>query len=192
MTDLGLQSQAETHFGFLVSERGYRCVDSSPDRVRFESSSTFIELGFDGNRSFELGLLVGMVASRDVPFTIDEILRFHNAPEAASLSLVQVTTREALARWVAKLSAALRAYGSELIDGDEVRFAALARQRQKEVQDYAIERDLQAARAEAELAWQKSDYASVIRVLKPLRSALTASELKKLEIAEQRMSRPLE
>lgn len=192
MTDIELQLQVEKHFDFLISEYGYRCVEESPNRVRFESSSMFVELVFDGNRSFELGLLVGKLVSEEVPFAIDEILRLRGAPEAASFSLVQVTTRDSLARWVAKLSKALRCYGSEFIDGDEFHLAALARQRQKEVHDYALARDLKSARAEAELAWNKSDYASVVRALKPLLSSLTESELKKLQLAERRMSRPLE
>ena len=187
MTDLGLQTQAKIHFGFLVSECGYRCVASSSSQVRFESPSTFIEIRFDGGRSFELGLLVGKVTWEDEPFTIGEILRLCGAPEAVRFSLVQVTNRDALARWVAKLSEVLRVYGDELIGGDEVRFAALARQRHEDVKGYALERALEAARTEVEVAWRNGDYATVVRALKPLGSFLTASEIKKMKIAERRI-----
>lgn len=85
MPDLGLQTQAEQHFGFLVSENGYQCTQSTPYRVRFESPTTFIELVYDGDRSFELGLLVGRTGlnvNGNPPFSIDEILRLRRAPEA--------------------------------------------------------------------------------------------------------------
>lgn len=187
MTDLGLQAQVEKHFGFLVSERGYRCVESNPYRVRFELPTTYVELVFDGGRSFELCLLVGKVGLVDAAFTIEEILRLRGAPEMASFSLVQVTTQESLAKWVAKLAELFLAYGDDLIEGSEVGFAALAGQRRQDVQEYALERGLRAARADAELAWRRKDYAAVVKSLRPLRSALTAAEVKKLELAERRL-----
>lgn len=189
MTDLGLQAQVEKHFDFLVSERGYRCVESNPHRVRFESPATYVELVFDGDRSYELSLLVGKIGSADAPFAMEEVLRLRDAPEVASFSLVQVTTQESLAKWIAKLAEVLLAYGDDLIEGNEVGFAALASQRRRDVQEYALQRDLQAARADAELAWRRKDYAAVIKSLKPLRTALTAAEVKKLEFAERRLLR---
>jgi hypothetical protein len=189
MPDFGLQAQAKTHFGFLVSERGYQCTESIPYRVRFESPSTFVELVFDGNRSYELGLLVGKTGSENPPFSIGEILRLRSAAEAGSFSLVQVTTSDALATWVEKLAQVFRTYGGDFIEGNESSFGELAEQRRKEVQNYALERDLRAARAEAEGAWRKKDYAAVVKALKPLRAALTAAEVGKLEFAEKQPKR---
>lgn len=192
MPDLGLQTQAEQHFGFLVSENGYRCTQSTPYRVRFESPTTFIDLVYDGNRSFELGLLVGKTGvniSGNPPFSIDEILRLRRAPEAKKFSLVQVTSREVLASFVQQLAQMLRAYGGDFIAGNEQSFAELAEQRRGEVRAYALERDLRKARAEADAAWHRKDYPAVVKALKPLRSALTAAEVGKLEFAEKQ-SRP--
>ena len=75
MPDLGLQAQARKHFDFLTFEKGYKCVDSTPCRVRFESPTAFIELVFDGDRSYELGLLIGKTGSKNPPFSIGDILR---------------------------------------------------------------------------------------------------------------------
>jgi len=185
MPDLGLSDQAQQHFGFLATEKHYRNTELTPYRVRFESPTTFVELVFDGNRSYELGLLVGKISSGNPPFSVDEILRLRRAPEAGTFSLVQVTTREGLATWVEKLAQVFRTYGSDFIAGNEQSFAELAEQRRKEVQDYALERDLRMARAEAEAAWRKKDYAAVVTALRPLRAALTAAEVGKLEFAEK-------
>jgi hypothetical protein len=188
MPDLGLQTQAEQNFGFLVSENGYRCTQSTPYRVRFESPTTFIELVYDGNRSFELGLLVGKTGlnvSGNPPFSIDEILRLRRAPEAKKFSLVQVTSSEVLASFVQQLAQTLRTYGGDFIAGNEQSFADLAEQRRSEVKAYALERDLRKARAEADTAWHKKDYHGVVKALKPLRAALTAAEVGKLEFAEK-------
>lgn len=188
MPDLGLQAQAERHFGFLLLGKGYRCTESTPYRVRFDSPGAFIELVFDGNRSYELGLLVGKAggeSSGTHPYSIDEILRLKRAPEAERFSLVQVTSTEALASFVAQLAEMLRSHGTDFITGNEKSFSELAEQRRREVQNYAIERDLRAARAEAESAWRVKDYAAVVTALRPLRGALAAAEVGKLEFAEK-------
>ncbi|HOY56743.1 MAG TPA: hypothetical protein PK640_01235 [Verrucomicrobiota bacterium] len=151
--------------------------------MRYESRTVFVELVFDGDRSFELGLLVG---KGDAWFSIDEILRFRGAPDAASFSLIQITTTLAMARWVQKLADALRTYGSDLIAGNSTSFADLADCRRKEARTYALRENLRAARANADAAWRRKDYATVVKALKPLRAALTAAEVGKLEYAESR------
>jgi hypothetical protein len=190
MNDLGLQTQVEKHFGFLISEKSYKCIQSTPYCVRFESPTTSIELVYDGDHSFELGLLVGKTGSeagRNPPFSIDEILRLRRAPEAKKFSLVQVTSNEVLASFVEQLAQTLRAYGGDFIAGNEKSFAELAEQRQREVKTYALERNLRKTRAEAEAAWHKKDYPAVVKALKPLRAALTATEVGKLEFAETQL-----
>jgi hypothetical protein len=192
MTDFGLQEQAERHFAFLVSENGYKVIDSTPSRVRFESQKVFIELVFEGNRSYELGLLVGNTKLKDIgnlAFSIDEILRFYGAPEAKRFSLIQVTSRDTLALFVEQLSNILRKYGKEFIEGDEKYFIELSKQRGREIENYALERNLRMARAKAETAWHNKDYATVVKILKPFGTVLSESEVKKLELAEKNLNR---
>ena len=188
MPDLGLQIQTKQHFGFLMSENGYRCTESTPYCVRFESPTVFIELVYDGNRSFELGLLVGETGSEaggNPPFSIDEILRFRQAPEAEKFSRIQVTSSDVLASFIEQLARILRAYGGDFIAGNGESFAKITEQRHRETKAYAFERDLRKARADADTAWHKKDYDSVVKALKPLRAALTATEVGKLEFAEK-------
>lgn len=190
MTDLGLQAQAARYFSFLVKEYGYRRTQSIPYLVRFESPTAFVELVYDGNRSFELNLLVGEMSSKasgSPPFSIDEILRFRCAPEAKQFALVQVTSKEVMASFVEQLAEMLRAYGGDFIHGNEQSFAEIAEQRRREETAYALKRDLRKAREEAELAWRGKDYSAVINALRPLRAILTAAEMAKLEFAEKQV-----
>jgi len=191
MSDLGLEFQAARHLDFLVSESGYRCTASTPYAVRFESQTTFIEVLFDGNRSYELDLVIGnidSIATRSPAFSIAEILRFKHATEAEKYALVQVTSSEALASFVEQLCLMLRKYGGDFVAGNEKSFEELSLQRQKESQAYALERDLRIARTAAEAAWRKKDYATMVKVLLPLCSNLTASEMGKLRFAEKQCS----
>jgi hypothetical protein len=189
MPDLGLQYQAEKHFGFLVSDKGYKCIESTPYRVRFQSPTAFVELVFDGNRSYELGLLVGEIGSENcgnAAFSIDEILRYCRTSESKRFSLVQVTSRETLASFVEQLSQLLRIYGADFLTGKKNCFAELAEQRRKESENYTFERDLRMARTKAEAAWHRKDYATVVKALEPFRAALTASEVGRLDFAEKK------
>lgn len=185
MTDLGFQALAEEQFGFLVTEKGYTWAESTPSRVRFESPQVFIDLIFDAGNSYQLGLLVGRKGAEGPPFRIDEILRLRHAPEATSFELIQVTTGEALALWLGKLAGALRTYGDDFIAGNERSFEEVAGLRHAEVREYALERELRAARADADAAWHRKDYAAVIEAFEPVRALLTPGELAKLEFAEK-------
>lgn len=192
MPDIGLKTQAKQHFEFLVLERGYRCTQSTPYRVRFESPTTFIALVYDGNRSYELDLLVGKAGSEssgNPSFSIAEILRLRQAPEAKQLSQIQVTSAEVLASFVQQLARALRTYGEDFIVGNEKSFVELSKQREAECKAYALESDLRRARAKAEAAWKKADYATVVSALNSLRGALIATEIAKLEFAEKQVAR---
>jgi len=51
--------------------------------------------------------------------------------------------------------------------------------------NYAVEGTLRAARAKAETAWGRKDYLPVVKALSPLRAALRAVEVGKLEFAEK-------
>ena len=189
MTDLGLQIQVLRHFGFLVSDKGYRCTESSPYRVRFESSTVFIEILFDGHRSYEINLVIGKIGSNNGGrrFSIDEILRFCKAPEAKRFSLIQVVSRETMTSFVAQLAEMLKKYGDDFVAGNEERFKELALQRKREVEKYALEYKLRTARANAAVAWHKKEYSAVIKILDPFRAILTASEIKKLEFAKKKI-----
>src|SRR5947209_11927121 len=106
MGDLGLQLQVDSHFAFLKA-KGYRRIQSTPYHVRFESPKTVVEVVFDGSRSYELGVLISRAnaaGEHNPPFTLEEILRLRRAPEAERLSLVQVTTRDAMASFVQQFS----------------------------------------------------------------------------------------
>ncbi len=158
MPDIGLQTQVKRHFEFLILERGYRRTKSTPYSVRFESSTTFIQLAFDGNLSYELGLAVGKLSSESsgIPaFSIADILRLRQAPEAKQLSAIQATSTGVLASFVQQLAQALRTYGEDFIEGNEKSFAELSEQRDAECKAFALESVLRRARANAEAAWKK-------------------------------------
>ncbi|MBX3173811.1 MAG: hypothetical protein KF709_05330 [Gemmatimonadaceae bacterium] len=174
------------NFEYLVTEHGFRLAESEPNRVRFESETVYVEVTYDGHRSYELDLLVGRVGSEEAPFRIDEIVKLRQADKAYSSSLVQVTTAEALSSKLEQLARLLSEFGRDFISGHEGSFREAAMQRSNDVDRYARERALRAARAEAEEAWRKKDYHRFVMLMRPLRAHLSDEELSKLEVAERR------
>lgn len=185
MKDVGLQALVDRHFGFLVSDMGFTKTERTPCRVRFESPAVFVEMVFDGHRSYELCLWIGQLGSQAPPFSIDEILRLRGAPDASSFSLVQVKTEAVAAAWLEKLAGALRLYGREFLAGNTKCFEEISEMRRREVQGYALDRELRSARAKAEAAWLSKDYAGVVQALQPLRGVLTPAEMAKVKYAQK-------
>src|SRR5258708_5465297 len=103
MNDLGLEHQAREHFWSLLKDRGYAYSCSGPYEVRYESGVVVVQIVFDGERSYELGLLLSKKGGTKgaPPFSIDEVLRLRGVPEAQQVSLIQITDQVGMAATIA-------------------------------------------------------------------------------------------
>ncbi len=180
------QALASEAFAFLEADFGYERRLITEGSLRYETQNVFVVVGYDGQRSFELSLDVWQrSAAVERSFNFGEVLRTVKAPAAVSSSY-QVTSEEALKRFLKDLAQALRKYGVDFLQNNIAAFAQIAQLRDQECSQYALERNLRRVRAEAEAAWQKKDYPAVVKALKPWRAALTATEVGKLEFAERK------
>lgn len=192
MSDLGLQEATKRNFRYLLDEFHYKCIESTPFRVRFDSAKVRVDVVFDGTRSYELDVLIATtdwIASGNAAFALVEVLRFRGAPETERFASIQVTSRQAMTSFVSQLAELLHRYGRDLLLGNDHAFVELAEQRRREIDAYALQRALRAARTRADVAWREKDYTRFVDVLKPLRSNLSASEIKRLEFAEKQLIR---
>jgi len=179
------QTLTEEAFAFLEKSLGFKRHLVAEDLLRYETEDVFLVVSYDARRSFELSLNLGQKnLSVERSFNFGEVLRSVKAPEDVPSSY-QVTSEEALMPFLDKLAESLRRYGASLLQNDAAAFARLSRLRERECDQYALERDLREARAEADSAWRRKDYLAVVKALKPLRAALTAVEVGKLEFAEK-------
>ncbi len=73
--DLGMKKVATKKFEFLESEYGFKCVIAGPWLVRYQYKLIFIDIRFDGERSYELGCEIGrndnLRGSLKVPFILE-------------------------------------------------------------------------------------------------------------------------
>ena len=185
--DLGLKKIATKEFAFLESEYGLKCVKASPWLVRYQSKLIFIDIRFDGERSYELGCEIGrndnLRGSLEGPFNIGEVARSKGYSEIDVVTFFQVTSRKSLEKFVKELANYLISYAQDLLDGSEERFNRVADFREKECDEYALERDLSYMRNQLDDAWKNKNYKKVIELLEPIESNLKQPELKKLSLA---------
>lgn len=178
-------------FTFLISEYGFNCVKKEQYFVRYESTKVFIDLTFDGTRSYELGLEIGKkgvsYSEGELSFSLGEILRCIEAPEYEKYDCVQVTTPELLDKFLSTYAELLYRYAKDLLTGSESFFRRLSQCRDKKCAAYEIETKLQQIRPLAEIAWREKDFTKFTKLLIPIKKHLSYSELKKLKYAQERL-----
>ena len=192
MSNLNLELHALQAFGFLISEYGYRCTEQAAHRVPFESPVVHVDVVYDGSRSHEVDLdvrRVGLEPREHASYSIGEILRLCAAPDAKEFDLFRASSEEQLVSYLEKIAQALKAYGKDFLLGDVDRFTELVRQRRRESEVYALERELRMARRKARAAWDAGDYAGVVSAFGLVRHALTPADADKLKLAEDQLRR---
>lgn len=118
-------------------------------------------------------------------YSFSEILRLVDREQGERYRNYATHTAEGVAEGVAKLAELFQRCIAAGILNDKQLFARLKVQRGELARNYALETRLEQARRRSEAAWRAKDYAAVVAALKPLRAALTATEVGKLEFAEK-------
>ena len=185
--DLGLPKIVTKEFAFLEYEYDFECVEAGSWLVRYENDTVFINIHFDGNRSYEFGCELGrkddLRGSLKVPFDIGEIIRSKERSKKNIRSSFQVTNSGSLKKFTKELSYIVKHYAQEFLTGSNTAFHQAADFRDKECVEYALETDLKLMRSELASAWQNRDFKKVVELLVPLEGNLKQSEIKKLKYA---------
>lgn len=179
-------------FSFLVADYRFRCVKATNYAVRFESDEVFVVVHYDAGRSYELDVEIGelniLYNGQERPFNLGEVLRLEGVAEKERYTLFQASTLPALSNCVAKLSSLLSVYAVELLQHDKFAFKRLSDLREKECDQYELEAKLAHIRREVQIAWRNKDYAKVAKLYKPVESAISDAEKKKLAFAEKQLT----
>lgn len=180
---LRFAEEVKAHFSFLETS-GFRCVRAEATFVRFESPTASVNV-YHGRRSFEIGLEMESTPSPTDAYSFSEILRLVDREQGERYRNYATHTAQGVAEGVARLAELFQRCIAAGILNDRQLFARLKVQRVELARNYALETQLEQARRKSEAAWRAKDYAAVVAALKPLRAALTAAEVGKLEFAER-------
>ena len=182
--------EARGNFDTVAQQFGLKCVISNETEVRYENDSIFLIVNFDNGRSYELGVEVGRKKQMqpERPFSLAEVLRLRGVADAASIDGIMVHDAHLLGNALMRLAAMTLKYASDFLMGSEFSFSQVAILRKRESDDYALERNLRAARAGSEEAWTRRDYQGVVRSLEPLEQHLSPSEKKRLDYSRRHLA----
>ncbi len=180
---LRFAEEVKNHFAFLEMF-GFRCVRSEATFVRFESSMIGINV-YHGRHSFEIGLEIESTASPTDTYSFSAILRLVDRQQAEQYRYYATHTAQGVVEGARQLAESFQRCLAAGILNDNQLFSRLKLQRQELTKNYALDVQLQQARRKTETAWHNKDYATVVKIMKPLRGSLSASEVAKLEFAEK-------
>jgi hypothetical protein len=182
---LSFQRIAKESFDALAEQHGLTLVYESEVRLEYTSKRVRMLVNFDNGRSYEFAVAFNLVGSEaeQQPYSLAEVLRLKKHAEATSIEGQQIDTQSGLDAALKRAARLASEYASEQLDGSAEAFEQLAKQRAAEAREYGLARDLRAARFQADRAWQEKDFATVVRLYRPLLSHLSPSEVKRFEFA---------
>ncbi len=174
------------YFDGLANSYGLVCETSTDRLVRFQNEIVFLQVLFDEGRSYEIGVEIGQCSVPGIPerpFNLAEVLRLGGVPEADYVAKIQASKQDSRDFAIKRLADLTEKYATLLLQGNVLEFLRLAKFRDKECEDYARFRDLRYARHDAENAWAKRDYLSVIKAYRPVEGNLSHAEKMRLKYA---------
>lgn len=177
-------------FAFLASGFGFRVTDTQLTRVRYESSTAFVNI-FHGRSSYEVGCEVGPLGQTGTSveqYSLWEVCQLEGVPGVSSRSFLQASTREAVEAAVERAATLLHNHGRRALEGEKEYFEALERARSAWFQREQSEARLAHVRPAVDDAWARHDYRSVVALLEKLSAVLTPAERKKLDYARAKSS----
>ena len=177
------------YFDYLISAYQYQCIISSEECVRYENDDVFVSVRFDNGWSNELDVEIGqkgvLFNGIERPFNLGEILRLKGAEKKEKYTSVQTSNQEYLIIAIKRIAEVLKRYAQDLLQGDQAAFLSLVSLRERECEDYEIERELTFVRNEAAKAWNKKDYKKIVQLYSSVEHYISQSEIKKLEYAKK-------
>jgi hypothetical protein len=182
--------EARLAFDHICGRFNMHCVFASRQAVRYENESVFLNINFDGQRSFELGVEIGKISliESERPFSLGEILRLCGPEHSALIDGLMIREAIHLPEALRHLAELTSNHAAEFLRGGDLPFAKLASQRQTEGDLYALEKTIHTARARSEVAWKKRDHRGVVSALAPIEQHLSPAERKRLEYSRHHLA----
>lgn len=183
---LSFSSLVRGSYGILT-QLGFNIVKEERALVVYRSGACEVSLFYDDQRSFEVSLGIARLEPVDDPsFSFEEVLRAQHVPQSEWPTGYSARTLEDAGLILEQMGRILGRYASALLNGDQSEWQRLEAQRKADCLGYAKETRLRQARAQAEAAWAKRDYAKVVAALQSVESGwLSKAELAKLDYARR-------
>lgn len=175
-------------FAFMITDFGYRVVESVVTRVRYESAAVFVNV-FHGRSSYEIGVEIGpQTNSRsseldgEERYSLWDICLLEGAQGVTTKSFLQASTPDRVLDAVEKAAALLKEYGGDALRGDPSYFARLGEAHTVRFHAEQSATLLQRIQGDLDAAWGRKDFAAVVALLEGV-PELPPRESRRLEYA---------
>lgn len=185
-SELDFANEVKYCFSFLTEEYDFTYTDEEVNFLKLESDRFFINI-FHGQRSFEIGLEIGLIKpiTKMNCFNIDEIINALN--ESANEKWYYQTSDKVLVKeGVQKLATLLKKHIDVITKMNDDVFLKLENKRAKEWNEYILQMKAEKLRKSAESAFKLRNFKLVIDCYNEIYDLLTPAELLKLNYAQKK------
>lgn len=180
-THLIFVNLTKERFSFL-QDIGFVEVESIQTIVRYQKGNIEFDV-YHGRQSYEIS--VG-IAYNGVRFSISEFIRLFDTEIAEKYRNPTVTTQNILDKSLSMLEKLVKQYCMQALQGDQEVFKLLVKQREEWAKRYELEVLAGQLRPKAHEAFRLGRYQEAAELYERIRPLLSATEIKKLTIAEER------
>ena len=174
--------------GAILNAHGFICSAKKRDLVMYESGACTLTVGHDSQRSSEIFISLNRRNATHGPdFGFDEVIRAASVPTGLQPTGYAARDEKSIRHLLQTMAALLATYCEPLLVGDEAAWSRLIVQRDADVTRYATENRVRQALNDATDAWHAQDFAKVVGLLDPVRSALGTADRAKLDHAERKL-----
>jgi hypothetical protein len=181
---LNFEGVARGRFAFL-KELGFSEIEALPTLIRYRKDDVDVDV-YHGRRSYEIGAGISYLGTR---YAMAEIIRAVDPEAAKRYGGALTSTAEGVVAGLEELSSLMQRYGAAALRGDPQLFSTLAEKHKVWVADYWLDGLAQQLRPQADQAFHRGDYPKAAELYAQIRDRLSPSEIKKLQIAEERSKR---
>jgi hypothetical protein len=182
-SSLNFADVVKVTFSFL-REYGLLEVEATPSLVRYKTTCVEVDI-YHGRSSFELGF---GITQEGVRYSLPEFMRLKDPELEQQYRYPTVTTQAALKKFLEKTADLVQTYCIRGLACDSTVFQQLSAQRIIWRKKFALEVMVYQIRPKAYEAFRQKKYGEAAELYKQIESSLTATEAKKLAIANERSS----
>ncbi|MGB9154635.1 MAG: hypothetical protein WCD70_16295 [Alphaproteobacteria bacterium] len=181
-TRLNFADAVARRFSAFLTDFGFLLIESSPTIVRYRKNDLEIDV-YHGRSSYELGF---GVTRNGVRYSLGELIRATDPKAAEQYKNYAATAQSALNEGLDILAKEVQLYAANALRDDPKFFVTLESQRHLWAEKYALEVLERQLKPKAEEAFRQGRYREAYELYERIKSRLTPTELKKLNIAKVR------
>lgn len=183
--DLGFSEAARSAFSFLVTDYGFRLMESNPTYVRYETEALVLNV-YHGRISYEIDVEIGRLPETErCRYRLPDVLGALAGLEDKRATYFQASNKSAVEKCVRAIAGLVARHYAPVLRGEPAVFDSIRTYTAARDAAYTKEVAQRPVRAAADDAWRSKNYEKVKELYGSIRSDLSVVERKRLDYAER-------